>query len=111
MLYVERNDQGEIISVRRNTCDSGAETKAGIDNEILQFLGRNSSKDSMFHLLVEMDTDVIRILEDLVDILVNKNIIMFSELPQEAQEKLLCRKQLRKSINNGDIIIEDEDIL
>lgn len=111
MLYVERNQEGEIISVRRDADGPGMEPKQAVDVEILGFLSKNGSQDSILHLLSTMDIGVIRILEDLIDLLVDKNIIMFSELPEEAQEKLRNRKQLRQQIGKASIIIEDSDIL
>ncbi len=112
MLYVERNDQGEIVAVRKSQNLPQDEIKTAIDDEILEFLGKNSSKDSIFHLLASMDMEIVRILEDLIDLLVGKNLIMFSELPQKAQEKLLCRKQIRNHIVKNAIILDDDsDIL
>jgi len=111
MLYVERNDQGEIIAVRKSQNLPQDEFKPAIDGEIIDFLGKNSPKDSIFHLLASMDMEIIRILEDLIDLLVGKNLIMFSELPQKAQEKLLCRKQIRNHISKNAIIFDDSDIL
>ncbi len=111
MLYVERNQEGEIISVRRDGGEPGMEAKQAVDNEILEFLSKNGSQDSILHLLSTLDAGVIRILEDLIDLLVDKNIIMFSELPEEAQEKLRSRKKLRRQIGKASVIIEDSDIL
>ncbi|KJR98857.1 MAG: hypothetical protein VR65_18815 [Desulfobulbaceae bacterium BRH_c16a] len=111
MLYVERNENDEIVSVRRDDGASATEKKQAVDKEILEFLGSNSSQDSMFHLLAATDRGIVRILEDLIDLLVNKNLIMFSELPTEAQEKLLNRQQMRKRLANGSIIVDDSDIL
>ena len=111
MLYVERNQEGEIISVRRDAGEPGMEQKQAVDNEILEFLSKNGSQDSILHLLSTLDTGVIRILEDLIDLLVDKNIIMFSEFPEEAQEKLRSRKKLRRRIGKESVIIEDSDIL
>lgn len=111
MLYVERNQEGEIISVRRDAGEPGMEPKQAVDSEILEFLSKNGSQDSILHLLSTLDTGVIRILEDLIDLLVDKNVIMFSELPEEAQEKLRSRKQLRRQIGKTSVIIEDSDVL
>ncbi|HBG21053.1 MAG: hypothetical protein A2X81_10420 [Desulfobacterales bacterium GWB2_56_26] len=112
MLYVERNEQGEIVSVRRedgNTPDF--EAKQALDEEILDFLCKNSAEDSIFRLLDATDLGIIRVLEDLIDLLVSKNLIMFSELPVQAQKKLRSRQHMREQIAGGSLIISDEDIL
>lgn len=111
MLYVERNSDGEIISVRRDPGGSEMEQKQSIDDEILMFLSKNGSKDSILHLLSKMDVSIIRILEDLIDLLVDKNIIMFSELPEQAREKLRNRKHLRDRMGRATLIVEDSDVL
>ncbi len=38
-----------------------------------------------------------RVTEDLIDLLISKKVIDFSELPEQAQRKLLFRKSLRVS--------------
>lgn len=112
MLYVERNEQGEIVSVRRKDGDTpDFEAKQAVDEEILDFLCKNSAEDSIFHLLDETDLGLVRVLEDLIDLLVNKNLIMFSELPVQAQKKLLSRQHMREKIAGGSLIISDEDVL
>lgn len=111
MLYVERNSDGEIVSVRRDPGGPKMEQKEAADDEILEFLSKNGSKDSILHLLSTMDVSIIRILEDLIDLLVDKNIIMFSELPDQAQEKLRNRKHLRQQIGRETLLVEDSDIL
>lgn len=111
MLYVERNTEGEIISVRRDPDGPEMEQKQAVDDELLMFLSKNGSKDSILHLLSTMDVSIIRILEDLIDLLVDKNIIMFSDLPEQAQEKLRGRKHLRQQMGKATLIIEDSDVL
>lgn len=112
MLCVERDEKGEIVSVWRkddNVPDGG--NKPAVDEEILDFLTNNSSEDSVFRLLDATDLGLVRVLEDLIDLLVSKNVIMFSELPAQAQKKLLSRQQMRKRIAGGSLIISDEDVL
>jgi hypothetical protein len=45
--------------------------------------------------LKETDNDLIRVIEDIVDVLVAKNLIKIDDLPQAAQEKINYRKGLR----------------
>ena len=112
MLYVERNEKGEIVSVRRKDGDTpDSEAKQAVDEEILDFLSNNAAEDSIFHLLDASDIGIVRVLEDLIDLLVSKNLIMFSELPVQAQKKLRSRQHMREQIAGGSLIISDEDIL
>jgi len=43
----------------------------------------------------ELDVDLVRVLEDVVDLLVARGIFRFTDLPDSAQQKLLFRKNLR----------------
>ena len=45
--------------------------------------------------LRELDVDLVRVLEDVVDLLVGRGVFRFTDLPESAQEKLLFRKNLR----------------
>jgi hypothetical protein len=111
MLYVERNERGDIIAVSRDNKGSTAERKETVDEEILAFLREHASADSSLRTLVELDLKTIRIIDDLVELLIRKNLIMFSELPAVAQEKLIARKRLRAFIHDSASILDDTEIL
>jgi hypothetical protein len=107
MLYIERNHKGEIIAIQRDADKPGMESKQSVDDEILEFLGHEKTHDSILRILSAMDAGAIRILEDLIDLLVNKNIIMFTELPKDAQIKIQERRQIRQRIGKETIIVDD----
>ena len=107
MLFVERDQTGKIIAVRKDADRPGMEHKSIVDVEILQFLGYGEKDNSVFQILEAMDAGVVRVLEDLIDLLVRKNIIMFTEFPEEAQRKLSIRRQIRENIGKESIIVED----
>ena len=51
---------------------------------------------------------LVRVLEDLIEMLTAKGIILFTELPESAQQKILLRKRLRKDRTNSlDLLGED----
>ena len=59
--------------------------------------------------LEDSDLGLARVLEDLIDLLSQKGVIQFTDLPKAAQEKLLSRKDLRKRAQKLDIVDEDSD--
>jgi FMN phosphatase YigB (HAD superfamily) len=60
--------------------------------------------------LLRSDLEMIRVYEDLVDVLINKRIICLTDLPQPAQEKLLRRKHLRSLLASfSEMIPAEED--
>ena len=50
------------------------------------------------HLLSHTDAKMIRVLDDLIEVLIEKCIIGESDLPNEVMSKLVARKNLRNSI-------------
>ena len=107
MFYVERNQNGEIVTLRREADKPGMEGKQSIDDEILEFLGSKEQSDHLHQILASSDVAVMRILEDLVDLLIKKNLIMFTELPVDAQIKLQDRRQMRQKIRKETLMVED----
>ena len=51
--------------------------------------------------LSNTDKNIIRVLEDLITILIQKGNITLSDFPQEVQNKLIARKALRDQINGA----------
>ena len=45
--------------------------------------------------LRELDVDLVRVLEDVIDLLVSRGVFLFTDLPESAQHKLMFRKNLR----------------
>ena len=106
MIYLERDTQGKIIALRREYTP-GMECKQSVDNEILEFLGQQQTDDAVLQILAATDVGIMRILEDLINLLISKNIIMSTELPEEAQNKLQKRQQIRQKIGKETLIVDD----
>lgn len=70
-----------------------------------------SSRDKMDKStqLSELDADFIRVLEDLIDVLVAKGVIRLTDLPAEALNKLVRRKQARTRLRDALDLIDDEE--
>jgi len=50
--------------------------------------------------LSDSDTGLARVLEDLIDVLITRGLIQFTELPEAAQAKLLERRQTRANLTH-----------
>lgn len=107
MLFIERDQDGKIVSIHQNPTDKATEQKALLDEEVIAFLGKDSELNSWIQLLSLSDLSIIRIVEDLVDILVRKNVIMLTELPEEARNKLKERKRVREKMGGEPFIVKD----
>jgi hypothetical protein len=107
MLYVERDAEGRIIAMHSTPQSNAAEAKTVVDEEILDFLNKTVSADSRKLLLSLSDMGIIRLLEDLIDLLIRKHIISFTELPEQAQERIRERKRLRESMTPQDLTVDN----
>lgn len=52
-------------------------------------------------LLSQSDTAIARVLEDLVDVLITRGVIQFTDLPEAAQLKLMSRRQTRARLKDS----------
>jgi len=107
MLYVERTRDGKIAALHSNPRPNADEQKTVMDEEILDFLNTTVSADSRKLLLALSDMGIIRLLEDLIELLIQKNVILFTELPDEAQGKITERKRLRETVASQDLMVDD----
>ena len=93
MPYVLRDGDGRLTSLHREAPHPGAEALPDDHPEVQAFIGRTDSGFS------RMDADFVRVLEDVIDTLISRHIIAITDLPAEAQSKLLSRKSYRERRN------------
>lgn len=92
MPYAVRNAQGEITSLHRHDPGVGEDLSAD-DPQVRAFLGLGDGQQEDFSRL---DAEFIRVLEDVIDALVSRNLITITDLPDIAQSKLFARKSFRE---------------
>ena len=103
MPYVQRDSSGAISAVSETSTQDFTEHVEVGDRELDQFFSRLRRYSD----LAETDLDFVRVLEDLLDVLLNKNVLLFTELPVEAQQKVLKRQALRNSERALDLLQSD----
>lgn len=103
MPFVMRDGTGQVIAIYREM-SAGAEeylppthpaVQAFVQQNIAQLPVGSADKPAMLH----SDLDMIRVYEDLTDILLSKNLVMLTDFPPAAQDKLMRRKRLRSSLS------------
>lgn len=103
MPHIQRNRQGEITSLHRDAVP-GAQFLPDDHPEVQAFVGRPGvATDSTESHFASLDGEVIRVIEDLVDVLVARNVIRITDLPAEAQLKLFTRKTFREGIRRSSL--------
>lgn len=111
MPYVLRNKNGQIKSFHQEAPSPKAE-RMDPENyqEIIEFLKETNSMDELHQVLLSSDLDIVRVLEDVIDLLCKNHIIAFTDLPDSAQKKLTNRKNIRAEIGGiGNLIADEED--
>ncbi len=108
MPYVMRNAGGQIIAVLSEHVE-GAEMVSANDTELTKFLQTDSPERRAQRELMESDMGLIRVIEDLIDILIDRGAIMFTDFPEPVQNKLLARRGLRKEFSYVDDLFNDEE--
>jgi len=100
MPFVKRDPEGKVIGLFCEEQSDATEEVSVNNKEIINFLENNDYKEYTNHLLNQSDTNFIRVLEDLIDVLLDKHILLLTDLPDAAQQKLLKRKKIRTNITN-----------
>lgn len=100
MPYVKRDDQGRITTVNLESAE-GLENVPPNAPELLDFMKRMGLEHST---LQQSDMRLVRVLEDLIDLLIDRDVIRFTDLPLPAQEKLMERRSMRQSLGALDLL-------
>ena len=111
MPYVLREANGEIIAVFAEPAEGVSEGLPLGHPELVAFMARGAATDEPRQRLFISDIDMARVTEDLIQTLIERGIINFSDLPLQAQEKLNDRHLLRGQIRPLSDIIDDDDRL
>lgn len=106
MIYVKRDADGQIIAVSQEALDGFLESDDQSMTEVNLFF--ESSAGGSFKA---SDLEFIRALDDVIDLLIAKNLILFTELPTAVQEKYAQRTKMRARRRDSLHLLEDEEIL
>ena len=96
MLYVLKDENQQIIAVSERALADGWEAVDLEDESLHAFLQSNPAIGNK--VMQAADADFIRVLEDVIDLLIDKQIIQFTELPNPVQTKLLNRRRYREEM-------------
>jgi len=83
MPRVQCDDEEEVVA---KSVEGTESVRERVDPEVARALSAS-------------DLDLIRVVEDVVDLLIDRNLLRFTDLPAAAREKLMQRRALRKALN------------
>jgi len=98
MPYITRNNNGEIVEIHNSPDKEHAIWIDPSNPEVLDFIKRIETSEKARQALSSTDYEMVRVVEDLIDMLMERQIFIFTELPEPVQAKLNARKQLRKDM-------------
>jgi hypothetical protein len=101
MPYVRRNLSGLIDSLHRKP-QGGDEFLADDHPDVQAFVGNAGDPAPGGNREFDrLDADFVRVLEDVIDTLIVKNVLNITDLPEQAQAKLLARKSFRERVSKS----------
>lgn len=100
MRYVARDGAGNILAVYTEP-QEGAEEALPVDSpELLSFVLGQDAEMALRAYMASTDADLLRIIEDLINVLIDRNVILLSDFPLGAQRKLMRRASIRDKLQS-----------
>ncbi|KON81180.1 hypothetical protein PA01_05750 [Azoarcus sp. PA01] len=114
MIFIKRNASGEVIAASREPvgCDNfepgGWDVANGDEPEVVAFFALLTESANP---LSPSDLGLVRVLEDLIDLLIDRGVIRFTDLPPAAQGKLMERRGTRDAMHRLASLDGSDDVL
>ena len=100
MLYARRNTSGDIVAVYSDAHGEATEVVSLDHPDFLAFITHGDPSEAFRTHLATSDAAMLRILEDLIAILIDKDVIEPADFPEAARTKLARRKMMRDRIRS-----------
>jgi hypothetical protein len=114
---VLRDSSGRIRAVLSDSVCSACSQVDEDAPELLEFLAQHGDNplSSVKDALTFTDSELVRVIEDIIEVLVEKNLIMFTDLPEAAQNKINSRTRIRHDLRRlrslENLMLDESDIL
>ena len=108
MIYIERNASGEIDNIEFSPGENREEISLH-DPQLTEFIKTSADSDAIVQSVLDrLDMDMVRVIEDVIDIMIDRNLMLFTDLPEPVQNKLLFKRKMRNLNSDTSIIYESE---
>jgi hypothetical protein len=108
MFYVQRDARGLLIRVEAAPYAESTGTLPPDDHEIQAWYA-NEVVETSLNQLKQSDMEMIRVLDDLIQVLTSKGVIRVTDLPPAAQAKLMDRSHAREALGGLSHLINDDE--
>ena len=106
MIFVKRDTDGKIVALYQKAIEEGMESLAMNHVDVVAFL--NNCDNEQKYAMLRSDLQLIRVIEDVIEILLSKNIINITDFPPTVVEKLMKRRGIRTQLSDAMGIIEED---
>lgn len=108
-LRIRRSASGAIVAVSRpgEAAGAGWEDASADDPELIAFLRAIAGEE---HPLDASDLPLVRVLEDLIEVLIERAVIRVTDLPPAAQAKLSERRGKRSALQGLRLLDESDGL-
>lgn len=106
MVYVERDAQGRLLRVEQQPFE-GAEHLAVESEELQNWLKVKEEVNARLESLHTSDLELVRVLEDVIIVLVDRGVIQYTDLPAAARDKLDQRAVARADLEGLNTILRE----
>lgn len=109
MIYVQRDAAGRLLRAEHEPFEGMSETLAVDDDELLSWLAAKEEVKARLDSLKQSDLELVRVLEDVVSVLVERGVIRYTDLPEAARLKLDQRAIARAEIEGLSGLLADDE--
>lgn len=110
MVYVQRDDQGRLLRVEYDPFEGMTDVLAVESDELRRWLAAKEEVKARLDSLHNSDLELVRVLEDVVIVLVDRGVIQYTDLPEAARMKLDERAVARADIEGLYSVLRDKSV-
>lgn len=103
MPYVQRDSAGQVVALFSTAGPGHQEELPSSHPDLASLTGSGE--------FTRLDAELIRVIEDVVDVLIDRGLLRLTDLPAEAQRKLMTRKGARARLRHGLDLLGPDDVI
>ncbi|SNR89679.1 tryptophan synthase subunit beta [Pseudomonas segetis] len=108
MVYVQLDEKQRILRVEQEPFTSMTKTLPQDNPDVQAWLASHALNNRLIDLQ-RSDLEMVRVLEDLVTVLVDRGVIRYTDLPEAARRKLHVRAEARATLDGLSGLLGDAD--
>ncbi|AYF87563.1 tryptophan synthase subunit beta [Pseudomonas sp. JS3066] len=110
MVFVQRDEKGRVLRVEHEPFDNMTQSMPANDPEVQSWFASRSLHDHLLSLQ-HSDLELVRVVEDLVQVLVTRGVMSYIDLPEAARRKLQQRAYARSQVVDLGALVPDDSLL